>query len=170
MLATRSIAENGGPCYLRLGKSGEPSVHEVDPDFSIGKAIIMKNGGDVTLISTGSILDEVVKVAAMLENDGIGVNVASMHTLKPIDDTFIQTSVNSKLIVTIEEHSSIGGLGSAVSEVLAATGLLSTPLIMLNAGSTITKEIGSQNWFRKKIGLDTESIYRTVREKLTEIS
>ncbi|MDP6592506.1 MAG: transketolase C-terminal domain-containing protein [Candidatus Poseidoniia archaeon] len=168
-LATKSIAEDGGPCYLRLGKSGEPPVHEVDPVFSIGKAIILRNGADITLISTGSILDEVVKASRLLEKDGVSVNVASMHTLKPIDYTFIQTAVDSKLIVTVEEHSSIGGLGSAVSEILAATGVFSTPIIMLNAGSTITKQIGGQNWFRKRIGLDAESIYRTVRERLSGI-
>ena len=136
-LATNSIAVDDGPCYLRLGKSGETSLHKADPDFSIGEAIILRNGTDVTLISTGSILDEVVKASGLLEQDGISVTVASMHTLKPIDQTFIQTSMNKKLIVTVEEHSSTGGLGSAVADIVSQNNSYNATLLKINSGESI---------------------------------
>jgi len=163
-LATRSIVEASGPCYLRLGKAGEMVVHEEDPDFTIGKAILLRKGSDVSLISTGGILAEVVKASSLLKKDGVGSCVVSMHTVKPIDDTIIQEMMNYKLIVTIEEHSSIGGLGSAVSEIVAKTGLIRTPMITLSAGSNLTKEIGSQDWFRGVMGLDALSIRAAVLE------
>ena len=163
-LATRSIVEASGPCYLRLGKAGEVVVHEEDPDFAIGKAILLKKGSDVSLISTGSILAEVVKASSLLKKDGVSSCLVSMHTVKPIDDAIIQEMMNCKLIVTIEEHSSVGGLGSAVSEILTKTGLIRTPMITLSAGSNIRKEIGSQDWFRRVMGLDALSIHAAVLE------
>ena len=169
-LATKSIAQELGPCYLRLGKSGEPLVHEVEPDFSIGKAIILRNGSDVSLISTGSILDEVVKASNCLEEAGISSGVISMHTVNPIDANFLKSLVRSKLIVTIEEHSYFGGLGSSVIHALSSEGPITTPIAMLNAGGDITREIGSQTWFRKKIGIDSDSIYTIVQEKLAELN
>ena len=167
-LATNSIAVNDGPFYLRLGKSGEKILHEVDPDFFIGKAIILQKGHDVTLISTGSILSEVVKASRLLEKDGISATIASMHTLKPIDDNFIQESMHSKLIVTVEEHSSIGGLGSAVADIVSQSNSYDANLLKINTGIDLSKEVGSQSWYRKQCGLNASSIYKTIRDKIDE--
>ena len=121
-LATNAIVDWPGPCYLRLGKSGEPVVHQNQPAFQIGKAIHLKHGKDVTLISTGGMLHLVLLASEKLSKQGLSVQVLSMHTLCPLDGTSIlEASKTTKKIVTVEEHGP-GGLGSAVSEVLAHEG------------------------------------------------
>src|SRR5262249_53507868 len=118
--ATRVITAYSGPCYLRLGKAGEPNVHQKEIDFVLGKAICMREGRDATLISTGGLLQTMVQTAQRLAAEGIETRVLSMHTLKPLDaDAVLAAARETRAIVTIEEHSVIGGLGSAVAEVLA---------------------------------------------------
>jgi len=128
----------------------------------------LQKGHDVTLISTGSILSEVVKASRLLEKDGISATIASMHTLKPIDDNFIQESMHSKLIVTVEEHSSIGGLGSAVADIVSQSNSYDANLLKINTGIDLSKEVGSQSWYRKQCGLNASSIYKTIRDKIDE--
>ncbi|MGC4376346.1 transketolase family protein [Fictibacillus sp. Mic-4] len=109
-----------GPVYLRVGKLPVPIVTNEDDPFEIGKAIKYREGSDVTLISTGIMLDETFKAAEQLEQKGIQAEVLHVHTIKPIDVEAITTSAaKTKRVVTVEEHSIIGGLGSAVAEVLA---------------------------------------------------
>src|SRR6266567_8973771 len=118
--ATRAVIAYHGPCYLRLGKAGEPVVHQSPIDFELGKAIHMREGRDATLISTGGILQNVGRAAARLEKEGIEARVLSMHTLKPLDaEAVLAAARDTGAIFTIEEHSILGGLGSAVAEVLA---------------------------------------------------
>ncbi|MBS4211281.1 MULTISPECIES: transketolase family protein [Neobacillus] len=109
-----------GPVYLRVGKLPVPIVTKKEDRFQIGKAIKYRDGNDVTLISTGIMLDETFKAAEALANKGIQADVLHIHTIKPIDVEAIATSAaKTKRVVTIEEHSIIGGLGSAVAEVLS---------------------------------------------------
>lgn len=116
--AVYAAAEYEGPIYMRLtGGPGFPVMYPGDFDFQIGKAIEYRAGSDVAFISTGSLLSEAVGAAELLEQKGISARVIDMHTVKPLDtDMLDSVFVENKLIITVEEHSSVGGLGSAVAE------------------------------------------------------
>lgn len=121
-MATEAIANLNSPCYLRLGKIRE-SIYSIPPDFQIGKAATVREGKDVTLISMGWILHSAVQAAEQLAKHHIQVRVINAHTIKPLDaDTILKAAQETKAIVTVEEHNIIGGLGSAVAEVLAESG------------------------------------------------
>jgi transketolase len=118
--ATRAIVSWPGPCYLRLGRAGEPVVHKRPIDFKIGEAIQLRDGKDLTLIATGGMLETAVAVADRLLERNISARVLSMHTVKPLDiGAVLAAARETNAIATIEEHSKLGGLGSAVAEVLA---------------------------------------------------
>ena len=121
-LATRAIVESPGPCYLRIGKGNDPIVHQHDPEFRIGDAIVLRDGSDITLISTGGTLILASQAADALAEQGIAARVISMPTVFPLDEQAILAAATAtRGIISIEEHG-IGGLGSAVAEVLACAG------------------------------------------------
>ena len=108
------------PVYLRLsGVMGSPVVYKEDYEFTVGKAIKLRKGSDIAVIATGTMVHEALAAADILEEKGISASVMDMHTIKPIDKEAIMQCMDSKLIVTMEEHSTIGGLGSAVAETIA---------------------------------------------------
>ncbi len=162
-LVTGAIASWPGPCYLRLGKAGEPVVHETIPEFQIGKAILVRRGNDVTLVSTGGMLYNTMQAANKLSTHGIEMTVISMPTIKPLDTEAILASAReTQGIVTIEEHSIIGGLGSAVAEVLASQKDVRVPLLRLGLPDAFSKEIGGQEYLRYRHGLSVAGIYHSV--------
>ena len=117
--AVRAAYEFDGPVYLRVGKLKVPDVTTVDTPFEIGKAIRFREGSDVTLISTGNMLFETLKAAEILAEKGVSAEVLHMHTVKPIDSEAIAESARKTgAVVTVEEHSILNGLGSAVAETL----------------------------------------------------
>lgn len=121
--ATIAAYKHEGPVYLRLGTNKEPEIYEKDYEFQIGKAVILEEGKDITLIGTGSILKDVLTVTKELDAEGINVRVIDMHTIKPIDKEVIYKAIDETgRIITIEDHNIIGGLGSAVAEVIAEYG------------------------------------------------
>jgi len=113
-----AASEFDGPMYIRLtGAVGNPSVYTEEYDFKIGKSITLKEGTDITIFATGSMVYESLEAAKILDNLGVSATVVNMHTLKPCDYNAIDLAIStSKVIVTVEEHSIIGGLGSVVSE------------------------------------------------------
>lgn len=117
-----AAANIDGPMYIRLsGPLNHPIIYKDDYDFEIGKAIILKEGSDILLISTGPVTNECLKACNLLEKNGVSTTLINMHTLKPLDQTaLIPYITTAKLVVTVEEHSIIGGLGSAVSDVLSS--------------------------------------------------
>jgi transketolase len=152
-LATRAVAAREGPCYLRLGKSGEASVHASDPDFAIGRAIRLAEGGDVTLIATGAVLKDTVDAAEKLRAEGIHARLLSMHTVSPLDEAAVRAAATETgAIVTVEEHSVVGGLGSAVADVLAAMGGPHATLRKIGVPARRYHEIGSQKYMRRLLG------------------
>ena len=168
-LATKAIVARSGPCYLRLGKSGEPVVHQTEPEFQIGRAIAVREGNDVVLISTGNMLPTAIQVSDILAAEGISSRVLSMHTLKPLDAGAIQRAAGIGMIVTIEEHHAVGGLGSAVSEVLGAMSGANRPrLLTLNVKAQRLTTIGSQAYLRRHYDLDAESISRAIMLQICE--
>lgn len=164
-LATRAIAQTPGPCYLRLGKAGEPVIHSGIPDFALGKAIRVRRGTDVTLISTGGVLQTVLRVADGLERKKISTAVLSMHTVQPLDrEAVLSAARETRGIVTVEEHGP-GGLASAVAEVLAEAGSRAGFRPVRLTGEP-AREAGSQELLRAKLGVSEESIENAVQSLL----
>lgn len=166
-LATQAVAGSSGPCYLRLGKAGEPIVHQKTPEFAIGKAIELHSGRDITLIATGGVLHIAMQAVERLEKDGIGAQLLSMHTVKPIDGQAVLTAaLETGAIVTIEEHGIIGGLGSAVSEVLAESGTSPVSFKRIGLDGSFCTEVGSQQYLRELYSLSVEGIAGVARSLL----
>lgn len=114
-----AVVEYDGPVYVRLGRAAVPVVYDENTKIEIGKANTVKDGNDITIVATGIMLAEALDAAEILENEGVSVRVIDMHTIKPLDnEAIIKAAKETKGIVTAEEHSIIGGLGSAVAEVL----------------------------------------------------
>jgi len=159
--ATRAIVGRQGPCYLRLGKSGEPVVHKTTPQFAIGNAITVREGTDLTLMSTGDMLKVAVDVADLLAAEGIGARVLSMHTVKPIDaEATVRAAQETGGIATIEEHQLVGGLGSAVADVLQDSNLKVARFWRFGIANTLSGTVGSQNHLRQQAGLTPQEITR----------
>ena len=163
--AVRAAAEYDGPVYLRLGRLAVPVFN--DPEtykFEWGKGCVMKEGTDVSIFATGLEVNEALGAAKLLEADGINAEVINIHTIKPIDKELVAASAKKTgKVVTVEEHSIIGGLGSAVCEALAET----VPTQVLRIG--VNDEYGVSGPAKAliaKYGLDSESIYRKVKEYL----
>ena len=162
--ATRALTTRPGPAYLRLGKAGEPTVHGGSIEFEPGRAILVRDGSDLTLISTGGMLHTAVKAAEQLAADRIHARVLSMHTLKPLDtEALLAAARDTRLIVTLEEHSIIGGLGSAVAELLAERDDVRPRFKRLGLPSAFSPYIGSQEYLLAKHGLDVEAVVGKLR-------
>lgn len=161
--AVLAAAEYVGPVYLRFGRSPIPLFNErPDYKYEIGKGIILKEGKDVTVVATGVCVYEALQAAEELAKEGIDAEVINIHTIKPLDrDLILASAKKTGKVVTVEEHSVIGGLGSAVADVLAET------------GAGILKKIGIQDVFGEsgtalqllhKYKLDAEGITEGVRD------
>jgi transketolase len=157
-LALRAVLEDNSPAYIRIGKKGEADIHTTPPKFKIGEAIIVRPGNDVSLLCAGNMMSETLKAADVLAAKGISAEVVSFHTVKPLDESYLQSaSARFKLLVTVEEHSRIGGFGSAVSEWRAFTNC-AVQQISFGTDDEFMHEVGSQNYARKKYGLTAENI------------
>lgn len=118
--AVKEISKINGPVYLRLSRMATPIIYEGNQEFKIGKAVQIGEGTEATIIATGDVVCEAIKAKEELEKQGIEIRVIDMHTIKPIDrETIVKCAKETKKIITIEDHSIIGGLGSAVCEVLS---------------------------------------------------
>ena len=159
-LATLAAAAHEGPCYLRLGKANEPIVHETAPDFQIGKAIEVIPGKDLTVISTGGILKAVVDAVRLLAADGLSIRVLSMPTVKPLDKGAVLSAAQTGPIMTAEEHNITGGLGSAVAEVLAESGV-AVSFRRYGVPDRLYHDVGSQNYLRNLLAGSLLTAIRT---------
>jgi transketolase len=164
-LATRAVVALDGPAYLRLGKAGEPVVHEKEPNFELGRAITLHEGTDLTLIASGGMLATADKVARSLAAQGIGARLVSMHTVKPIDrDAVTRAALETGHVFTLEEHSVEGGLGGAVAEVIAELDPGHAPLKRIGLRPEFNKTVGDQNYLKSMHGLDEESVLKTIQQ------
>lgn len=164
VLATRAIIERPGPCYLRLTQPDGPVTPQVASNFQIGKAIMVREGSDVTLIATGGMLYTTVQAAEQLLEQGIQVRVLSMHTLKPLDtEAVLAAAQETGAIITVEEHSIIGGLGSAVAEVLADAG--NSPIAFKRIGieDLFCSEVGNYEYLRRAHSLSIEGVVKAAQ-------
>ena len=160
--AVRFAASYQGPVYIRLSRMNVPDIFDKNYEFSLNKAIVLKEGTDVTLIAAGDILAEVLKASEILSEEGINAEVINVPVIKPLDCGTIINSVNkTKLAVTIENHSVIGGLGSAVCECLAAE----APHKVVRIGvDDCFGQSGSPEELLKYYGLDAVSIVDRIIE------
>ncbi|MDO8505563.1 MAG: transketolase C-terminal domain-containing protein [bacterium] len=167
ILATRAVAEHIGPCYMRLNRANDPMIHLELPDFKIGKAIKLKEGKDVTIISTGGIASEVIKASEILAQQKISARVLSMHTIKPLDIEAIRLAAeDTGAIVTVEEHSKLGGLGGAIAEAILDTHINHVSFLRLGVSDEFSPVIGDQEFLRDYYGLSAVKIVSSVAEFL----
>ena len=159
-----AAAEFDGPTYVRLGRSAVPTIFGEDYNFEIGKGVVLREGNDATIISCGMMVNEALIAADMLKQENINVRVINMSTIKPIDtELIIKAAKETKAIVTAEEHSIIGGLGSAVSEVVSEN----HPVIVKKVGINDSfGESGTPNELLEKYGLTAKNIVEKVKEAL----
>jgi len=166
--ATKAIIKRPGVCYLRLDKSSAGDTHAPGEEFEIGKARVLRRGTRVAIVACGGILAEALKAADKLTTEGVSTTVASIHTVKPIDrETLIDLARTHEALVTLEEHSLNGGLGSAVLEVLGDAGVMPRRFRRLGiASDQYVSEVGSQEYLRARCGIDSPGIIAAVRELL----
>ena len=167
MLATKAIVEWPSPCYLRLTKPDGPVTPQAAYNFQIGRALMVRDGSDVTLIATGGMLYNTVQAAERLEEQRTQARVLSMHTLKPLDvEAVLVAARETNAIITVEEHNIIGGLGSAVAEVLAESSNLPIAFKRIGINDSFCSQVGNQEYLRELYSLSVEGIVKTAEEIL----
>ncbi len=160
--AVRAAYEHEGPVYLRLGRLAVPVINDhADYKFELGKGVVLREGKDVTIFATGLEVAEALEAADLLAADGINAKIVNIHTIKPIDEELVVAcALETGKVVTVEEHSVIGGLGSAVCDVLSEK----APTKVLKIGvNDVFGESGPALELIKKYGLDAKSIYEKVK-------
>ena len=160
--AVKAAIDHDGPVYLRFGRLAVPVIND-NPDykFELGKGVVLREGKDITLIATGLCVSETLEAAKLLEADGIDAKVINIHTIKPLDEELVVAAAKETgKVVTIEEHSVIGGLGSAVCDALCANH--PTPVYKIGLNDTVG-DSGPAVELIKKYGLDAQSIYEKVK-------
>lgn len=161
--AVRAAYEHAGPVYLRFGRLAVPVINDrPDYHFEIGKGVVLKEGTDVTIFATGVCVSSALEAAEKLKEDGIDAEIVNIHTIKPIDrELVIASAKKTGKVVTAEEHSVIGGLGSAVAEVLSEE----APTKLLRIGvEDVFGESGPAKELVAKYGLDGNGVYEKVKK------
>ena len=161
-LLLKQVVDFEGPCYVRLGRAAVPVFYDETADIKLGKGNVLRPGRDVTVIATGIMVAEAMEAASQLAEEGVDVRVIDMHTIKPLDvDLIVEAAKETGKIVTAEEHSVIGGLGSAVAEVLCTK----QPAKMIMVGQQDTYgESGKPDELKEKYGMTADAIVAAVRE------
>ena len=161
-----AILSTHGPCYVRLGRGGDPAVRESIANFAIGKALPVREGSRVAIFSTGDIYEEVAAAVDSLSGLGLEPTVYTFPTIKPIDtDTILRCAATHQLIVTVEEHNLSGGFGSSVAEIMASRGC-KAKLLRIGIADMFCREVGDQHHLRCVCGIDSETIVRRIQEEL----
>ena len=164
--ATIAMADYKGPCYMRLGRAKFPEIYPEDVGFEIGKADVLREGKDITLIGTGQMVSCCLDAAEALSKEGISAEVINISTIKPLDaETVLKSVGKTGCAVTAEEHSIIGGLGSAVTEVVSE----SCPVPVVRVGTKDTfGESGKAELLMKKYGLTAEDIIAAAKDAISK--
>jgi transketolase len=167
--ALRASLRQEQAVYIRIGKKGEPVVHEAPiANFEIGKAITIVDGSDVCLLSTGNMLPEAVAAGRELEARGLSARVVSFHTVKPLDEACLRETFDRfALVATLEEHSRIGGFGSAVAEWLVDARIAPKKFIRFGTPDAFFKQSGEQEFAREMLGLSAHHIVKKILQSLS---
>lgn len=164
----RAAVNLGKPVYIRIGKKGEPDLHEDVPEFEFGRWSILREGSDVCLLSTGNMIANALETAKKLGEKSIGVSVVNCASIKPLDDGMLREIFNRFAVVaTIEEHSLIGGFGSAVTEWAVDHRADANKLIRFGTKDFFLHQLGEQEYARKQYGLDSDTMVRKILNYLT---
>lgn len=165
--AVKAALDYVGPVYMRFGRLATPVINDVETyKFELGKGVVMKDGSDITIAATGLMVNEAMEAAKVLENDGISARVVNIHTIKPLDKELIcKCARETGIIVTAEEHSVIGGLGSAVAETV--TECCPVPVVKIGVNDEYGYS-GPAVELLKKFGLSAENIINTVKKALNK--
>ena len=167
--ATRAAASYAGPVYIRLGRSNESVIHQRKPEFTIGKGIIVQEGEKIALLSTGNMLETAMQTAKELASFNLKARVVSLHTLKPLDGALIKDCLRKfTAVFTIEEHSIIGGLASAVAEIAVRDDLSRAKIRPFAAPDEVIHETGSHEYLRSRAGLTSQNITKQIDQYLKE--
>ena len=160
--AVKAAYEMDGPVYLRFGRLAVPVINDTpDYKFEIGKGVTLREGKDVTIVATGLCVNSALEAAELLAKDGIEAKVINIHTIKPLDEELIVTAAKETgKVVTVEEHSVIGGLGGAVCEVLGEKAPVPVKRIGVN---DVFGESGPAVKLIEKYGLDGNGVYNSVK-------
>ena len=163
--AVRAAYEHEGPVYMRFGRLAVPIINDAESyHFELGKGVVFREGGDATIVATGLCVSAAIEAAEALSREGLEVGVINIHTIKPLDEELLIAAANrTKRIITVEEHSVIGGLGSAVCEALSAKAPV--PVLRLGVQDRFGYS-GPAVELLHDFGLDAEGIYNSVREFL----
>ena len=165
--AVMAAATWPGPVYLRLsGPMPNPIVYKGECPFEVGKANTLRDGADIAIIATGSMVYQSLKAAELLDGEGVSAEVIDMHTIRPFDDEVVRRVADRKLVVTVEEHSVVGGLGGAVAERLLS--LLRTPRLLMLGSNGRYPLAGAYGDLIRQCGLDADNIRNRILQKLTE--
>lgn len=163
--ATKTAAEVKGPVYLRLSRDVYPDLYAEDAKFELGRGAVVRGGTDVTIIACGLMVHKAMEAAEALEKEGVSVRVVDMYSIKPIDSELIlKCAAETGAVVTAEEHNVVGGLGAAVSEVLAHAGA-GVPVEFVGIQDTFT-ESGPYAQLLEKYGLDGKAVSAAVKKVL----
>ncbi|WKW45420.1 transketolase family protein [Myroides sp. JBRI-B21084] len=163
--ATLAIADFNGPVYLRFGRPVVPNFIPEDMPFEIGKAVVLSEGTDVTLVATGHLVWEALQAAEALEKDGISAEVINVHTIKPLDEeTILKSVAKTGCIVTAEEHNYLGGLGESISGVLALNKPAPQEFVAVN---DVFGESGTPEALMEKYGLNANAIIEKSKKVLS---
>lgn len=162
-LGIKALEKYKYPLYIRIGKRREPIIYKKRYEFTFGRGKILRRGSDITIFSTGPLIDEVIKAVDTLEKTTkLKITLVNLHTLKPLDKQLIlKCSLGKKIVFSIEEHYKNGGLGSAIAEILIKQAN-SPRLKIIGVPNSFIKELGSQSYLRKRLGLNAEGIKKTI--------
>ncbi len=159
----RQLYEKPGPAYMRIAKKGEPLINRSNKKITLGNFSKISPGRDVTIISTGCLLPNVVAAQEFLRKEGIRARVLSAHTIKPLDErSIVAAARETKAIIVCEEHSVLGGLAGAIAEVMVKFGV-SIPVRTLGVPDEFPKGVGSQDYFLQRYSLTPEGIAKTAK-------
>ena len=166
-LAVRAAVAYDRPVYIRLGKKSEPAVHGNTPEFAIGRGIVLREGREACLLATGTVVHAALAAADALESSGISTRVVSLHTVKPLDEALLADAVERfRLVATIEEHSTIGGLGGAVAEWVADRAPARARLVRIGTPDAFVHGAVEQDDARALVGLTPGAIAQRVSNAL----
>ena len=157
------------PTYIRIGKKGEPEIHKKEiPNFQIGKPInVVPGDKNICILSTGNIMPEVLNASKFLNDFSLKPTIFSFHTIKPLNTNFLKKIFKDfSLVVTVEEHSSIGGLGGTISEWIIENKVESKKLLKISTPDTFFKLSGSHEFAREKLGISSNQIFKKIRRRI----
>lgn len=164
---TIAAAQINGPVYIRLATGGTPKIYEKDYEFKVGRGVILREGKDATIITTGGILYDVLRAADLLKESNISTRVINIHTIKPIDREIILKAVlDTQVILTVEEHTIFGGLGSAIAEIILENNKIPVKFKRLGLNGVFPSGYGSYEEMKEMNNLSKKDIVETVKNLL----